>query len=347
MNNELEAMRFSPEDSQEYVISRLEERSVRKRALSDIANTMIREYVETFEKSPEALTAGDADALWSFLNMLIPDGWLGNLIPDYGIALRLARILAGYSRRVKDWDHYVIALNRCAVTHYALFLGHSPDYQDSPYWTGNVAPTMASLREEGLKLLPDIRVSDYIRNFSGLRAKQTPPEVGGNADFVVEDRRDVKGFINVLGIESPGLTSSPAIAEMVAGMVKDHLPLDPNPSFNGDRPGSDLLFSERTPEERAELIAADPDYGEMICRCESVSKREVLDALNNPLGAKTFVSLKYRSRVSMGRCQGGFCIPRIARLLYEEFGWKWEDFVDHSERSAMFAGKVLNGGELR
>ena len=226
-----------------------------------------------------------------------------------------------------------------------ILIGPSADYQDSPYWTGNVAPTMASLREEGLKLLPDIRVSDYIRNFSGLRAKQTPPEVGGNADFVVEDRADVKGFINVLGIESPGLTSSPAIAEMVVDMVRRHLPLVPDPEFNGVRPGSDILFSERSPEERAEMIAADPDYGEMICRCESVSKREVLDALNNPLGAKTFVSLKYRSRVSMGRCQGGFCIPRIARLLYEEFGWKWEDFVDHSAKSGMFAGTVLDGGE--
>ena len=223
-----------------------------------------------------------------------------------------------------------------------ILIGPSADYQDSPYWTGNVAPTMASLREEGLKLLPDIRVSDYIRNFSGLRAKQTPPDVGGNADFVVEDRPDVIGFINVLGIESPGLTSSPAIAEMVVEMVKAHLPFVPDPEFNGVRPGSYMLFSERSPEERAELIKADPDYGEMICRCESVSKREVLDALNNPLGAKTFVSLKYRSRVSMGRCQGGFCIPRIARLLYEEFGWKWEDFVDHSEKSAMFAGQVLN-----
>lgn len=226
-----------------------------------------------------------------------------------------------------------------------ILIGPSADYQDSPYWTGNVAPTMASLREEGLKLLPDIRVSDYIRNFSGLRAKQTPPEVGGNADFVVEDRADVKGFINVLGIESPGLTSSPAIAEMVVDMVRTHLPLVPDPEFNGVRSGSDILFSERSPEERAEMIAADPDYGEMICRCESVSKREVLDALNNPLGAKTFVSLKYRSRVSMGRCQGGFCIPRIARLLYEEFGWKWEDFVDHSAKSGMFAGTVLDGGE--
>ena len=127
-------------------------------------------------------------------------------------------------------------------------------------------------------------------------------------------------------------------------MVGRHLKLEKNPDFNGVRPGSALLFSERSPEERAELIAEDPDYGEMICRCEQVSRREVIDALNNPLGAKTFVSLKYRSRVSMGRCQGGFCIPRIARLLREEFGWKWEDFTEHGGGSKMFSGTVLNGG---
>lgn len=225
-----------------------------------------------------------------------------------------------------------------------ILIGPSADYQDSPYWTGNRPLTMASLRTEGQKLMNGIRVSDYIRSFAGLRAKQTPPEVGGNADFVIEDRSDVKGFINVMGIESPGLTSSPAIAEMVCGMVGRHLKLEKNPNFNGVRPGSALLFSERSPEERAELIAEDPDYGEMICRCEQVSRREVIDALNNPLGAKTFVSLKYRSRVSMGRCQGGFCIPRIARLLREEFGWKWEDFTEHGGGSKMFSGSVLNGG---
>jgi glycerol-3-phosphate dehydrogenase len=226
-----------------------------------------------------------------------------------------------------------------------ILIGPSADYQDSPYWTGNVALTMASLRAEGQKLMNGIRVSDYIRSFAGLRAKQTPPEVGGNADFVIEDRPDVKGFINIVGIESPGLTSSPAIAEMVRGMVERHLKLERKTDFNGVRPGSALLFSERSPEERAEMIAEDPDYGEMICRCEQVSRREVIDALNNPLGAKTFVSLKYRSRVSMGRCQGGFCIPRIARLLREEFGWNWEDFTEHGGGSKMFSGLVLNGGD--
>lgn len=228
-----------------------------------------------------------------------------------------------------------------------ILIGPSADYQDSLRWTGNEAPVMASLRDEGLKLLPDIHVSDYIRTFAGLRAKRTPPEVGGNADFVIEDRPDVKGFINVLGIESPGLTSSPAIAEMVLGFVGNHLELRRTPDFNGARPGNALSFSERSPEERADMIAADPDYGEMICRCEGVSKREVLDALDNPLGARAFVSLKYRSRVSMGRCQGGFCFPRIVRLLREEFDWEWEDFVDHSAASAMFSGCALGGGEDR
>lgn len=224
-----------------------------------------------------------------------------------------------------------------------ILIGPSADYQDSPAWTGNCVLTMATLREEGRKLSSRIEARDYIRSFAGLRAKRTPPEVGGNADFIIEDRSDVKGFINVLGIESPGLTSSPAIAERVLGMVKNHLQLVAKSDFNGVCPGRAVFFSELSPEERADLIAQDPDYGEIICRCESITKREVLDALNNPLGAKTFVSLKYRSRVSMGRCQGGFCVPRITRLLQEEFGWKWDDFADHNVGSRLFTGVVLGG----
>lgn len=226
-----------------------------------------------------------------------------------------------------------------------ILIGPSANYQQSPVWYGNKAEVMESLRKEGARLLPTIRMSDYIRSFSGIRAKQTPPEVGGNADFVVEDRADASGFINVMGIESPGLTSSPAIAEMVRGYAANHLPLEPKDDFRAERPGSALLFCERSPQERADLIASDPDYGEIICRCESVTRREVLDALSNPLGARTFASLKYRSRVSMGRCQGGFCTPKIARILQEEFGWDWDSFTSHSAASRLFAGRVLEGGD--
>jgi glycerol-3-phosphate dehydrogenase len=199
---------------------------------------------------------------------------------------------------------------------------------------------MNDLRREGQLLLPEIRVTDYIRSFAGIRPKQTPPEVGGNKDFVIEDRKDAKGFINLVGIESPGLTSAPAIAQMARDMVGRHITLIPDPSFDPVRPGSPLYFSELPAEERAARIADNPNYGEIICRCEKITKQEIIDAINNPLGAKTLVSIKYRARSSMGRCQGGFCVPRITRILRNEFGWTPEDFLKRGRSSPLFAGTV-------
>jgi len=221
-----------------------------------------------------------------------------------------------------------------------ILIGPSAQYLDDPADYGCSACVMEDLRREGQNLLPDIRVTDYIRSFSGNRAKRTPPSVGGNADFVIEDRRDKEGFINLLGIESPGLTSSPAIALMVREMVEKHVVLRPNPSFNPLRQGSALFFSELPSEEKADLIAKNPNYGEIVCRCEKITKQEILDAIHNPLGARTLASIKYRARASMGRCQGGFCIPRIARILRDEFGFRPEDFLKSGASSPLFVGNV-------
>ncbi len=137
--NALEAMRFSPEDSREYVIAKLEERSAKKRVIAGVANTMIREYVETFEKAPESLTPEDANALMAFLEMLIPDGVVKDLVTDYGVALRIARILAGYYRRREDWNRYAIALNRCFLGFQLVVNAHSCALEDSPYVEESIA----------------------------------------------------------------------------------------------------------------------------------------------------------------------------------------------------------------
>ncbi|MDD2454072.1 MAG: (2Fe-2S)-binding protein, partial [Synergistaceae bacterium] len=113
--------------------------------------------------------------------------------------------------------------------------------------------------------------------------------------------------------------------------------------------GSTFFFSELPAEERASMIADNPNYGEIICRCEKITKQEILDAITNPLGARTLVSIKYRARASMGRCQGGFCVPRITRILRDEFGWAPEDFIKRSTASPLFAGNVrsVKGGGVR
>jgi glycerol-3-phosphate dehydrogenase len=192
-------------------------------------------------------------------------------------------------------------------------------------------------------LLPGLSGTDFIRNFSGLRPKQTPPGTGGFKDFVIESRADIPGFINLLGIESPGLTCSPAIAAMVRDLVSDILPLREKENFSPERPGNAGYFFELDPEEKADLVAENPDYGEVVCRCEQITRKEVLDAIENPLKARTIAGIKYRSRAMMGRCQGGFCLPRIVRILEEDFGYRPEDFLLFSPDSHLFTGRVREG----
>jgi glycerol-3-phosphate dehydrogenase len=198
---------------------------------------------------------------------------------------------------------------------------HSADRED--YST--TRRVLESLRREGRRLLPALSAGDYIRCFSGNRPKLTPPEVGGNADFTIEETQ-VPGFIRLQGIESPGLTASPAIAEEVRRIVGIFLPLNEKKNFTLSRQGSAERFADLSMDVKTEMARANRDYGEIICRCESITKREVRDAIENPLGASTIKSVKYRARVMMGRCQGGFCLPRIMRMLREDYGYR-ETFV--------------------
>jgi len=164
--------------------------------------------------------------------------------------------------------------------------------------------------------------------------------MGGFKDFVIESREDIKGFVNLVGIESPGLTSSPAIAVMVKDMVAKLLPLKKKDTFDGTRSGMASYFYQLPDEQKADLVLQNPDYGEVVCRCEQITKKEVLDAISNPLGVKTINGIKYRSRAMMGRCQGGFCLPRIVQILEKEFGYNPEDYLLKSKTSPLFIGKM-------
>jgi glycerol-3-phosphate dehydrogenase len=221
-----------------------------------------------------------------------------------------------------------------------ILIGPSNEYIDESDDYACTADVIKLLKKEGHELLPGLSTSDFIRNFSGLRPKQTSPEEKGFKDFVIESRRDLPGFINLVGIESPGLTSSPAIALMVKDMVGETLSLKEKGSFVAERKGLTGFFHELPPEEKADLIAEDPDYGEIICRCEQITKKEILDAIQNPLGSKTINGIKYRARAMMGRCQGGFCLPRIVQILEKEFGYRPDDFLLSNPGSNLFTGYV-------
>ena len=201
---------------------------------------------------------------------------------------------------------------------------------------------MEDLRREGRDLLPGLSASDFIGNFAGNRPKLNPPEVGGFADFIIEET-SVPGFIHLIGMESPGLTAAPAIAEMIRDMAGKHLPLDKRDDFISERPGFTGTFSALPFEQRMDLIKSEPEYGEIFCRCEHITKREIRQAIENPLGARTMASIRYRSRAMQGRCQGGFCVPRIVCMLRDEYGFKPEDFLLRG-KAPMFDGYVRKGG---
>ena len=125
---------------------------------------------------------------------------------------------------------------------------------------------------------------------------------------------------------------------MVA-LLERRLPLTPKETFQPQRRGIPR-FRTLPPEEQAALIAADPDYGEVCCRCQTVTRAEVRQAIENPLGVKTISGIKYRAWATTGRCQGGYCLPKIAQMLVEEYGLSPEEVTYRGEGSSLFTGRV-------
>lgn len=195
------------------------------------------------------------------------------------------------------------------------------------------------LVKEGTKILPQIKREHFIRNFSGIRPKLVGKDKGGYADFVIEERNEIPNVINLIGIESPGLTSAVPIAEYVVDKIKAKEDLKENKSFDPIRKGI-VRFIDQCEEKQAELIKENPDYGEIICRCENVTKAEIVQAINNPLGVDTLTGIKYRTRCMMGRCQGGYCQTRIAELVMKEKNKDIDEVNYLRQNGRMFSGEV-------
>ena len=165
-------------------------------------------------------------------------------------------------------------------------------------------------------------------------------ENGTIQDFKIEIRPELAPHaVNLVGIESPGLTAAVPIGRMVARMMQEYEAFKENPEFNPKREGI-IRFDVQDDETKAKLIAEDPDYGEVICRCEKVTKAEILKAIHNPLGVHTMTGIKYRTRSMMGRCQGGYCQMRIEKMIEDELGVKDTDIRYARQNSWMFTGEV-------
>jgi glycerol-3-phosphate dehydrogenase len=178
---------------------------------------------------------------------------------------------------------------------------------------------------------------DVITTFAGVRAHCD------RDDFILGEAPDAPRFFNAGGVESPGLTSSPAIGEYLADSVADKLGAKPNKNFNPIRK-SIPKFREMTDRERAEAIASNPDYAKIVCRCETVTEAEIREAIRRPVGARTIDGIKRRTRAGMGRCQAGFCTPATIRILCEELDISPLDVTKFGGGSKMLGGYLFNEG---
>lgn len=168
----------------------------------------------------------------------------------------------------------------------------------------------------GYATFPDGTRDKVITYFAGLRAADY------TEDFIIEESKIVDGFIHVAGIQSPGLASAPAIGEYVLNIVKNYyknknIELKENKSFNPIR-NHPKIFFELSNEEKYEIIKKDPRYGQIICRCESITEGEIVECLHRPIPCTTIDGIKRRVRATAGRCQGGFCGPRLVEIMARE-----------------------------
>ena len=219
-----------------------------------------------------------------------------------------------------------------------ILLGPSAEFVEDPDDKSTTRNMMKTLLSEARKIIPNIPQNAVINAYSGIRCKLSSPKDGGWADYRVEESKQIPGFINLLGIESPGLTAAPAIAKKVTKMVSKYLDLKTKSNFKiKNKPKH---FSQMSLKEQSEVIKKDEKWGRIICRCEHVTEAEVIEALSNSIGAKTLSSVKYRSRAGMGRCQGGFCTQHIVRIMNEKFKINTDELTLKSSNSNLFYGKT-------
>ena len=221
----------------------------------------------------------------------------------------------------------------------------------SPTIHGNliVGPTAVDIDDkEGINTTAEgisdliTKANDHVKNlplkkvitsFAGLRAHED------NHEFIIGEVEDAPNFIDCAGIESPGLTSSPAIGEMVGNIFKEKLNLKEKSNWKKTRRGI-LNPSTLSMDERNELIKKQPAYGNIICRCESISEGEIIDAIHRPLGARSLDGVKRRTRAGMGRCQAGFCSPKTMEIINRELGLDYENITKSGGKSNIVFGRT-------
>ncbi|MCM1289702.1 MAG: NAD(P)/FAD-dependent oxidoreductase [Corallococcus sp.] len=218
------------------------------------------------------------------------------------------------------------------TTHGNILVGPTAADVEDKDDVNTVAERLNEAFDKALVTVPSLSRRDIITQFAGLRAHLD------SDDFEVGES-SVDNFFNVAGIESPGLTCAPAIAADVAAQAAAKLNLPQNIHFNAHRKAIPQ-FSKLSDAERQKLIEQNPLYGKIVCRCETVTEGEIVDAIRRPVGAKDLDGVKRRVRAGMGRCQAGFCTPRIMEILARELGCDLQDVTKSGGNSNVVVGRT-------
>jgi len=204
------------------------------------------------------------------------------------------------------------------------------------------APGLEEISEGARRIIPSINLRMAITSFAGIRST---PNI---YDFYIKISEQIKGVIHAAGVESPGFASSPATAEYIVGLLADAgLELSEKENYIPTRraDGNHRQFNRLSDTEKAEACKNNPSYGKMVCRCETVTEADLIDAIHAPIPAVTIDMLKKRTRAGMGRCQGGFCSPRAAVLIAEHTAQELSKISKCGGGSWLVSGKKNKGDE--
>ena len=222
------------------------------------------------------------------------------------------------------------------TVHGNILVGPTAEDIDDKDDVSTTADGLDKIRLQSALSIKDLPLNKTITSFSGLRSHEAGHE------FIIGEPEDAEGFFDCAGIESPGLSAAPAIGEDIATMIADKLNLEEKEDFDPYRTG--ILDPLTLDEDRLnELIKVRPDYGKIICRCESVTEGQIRDAIRRIPGARSIDGVKRRVRAGMGRCQGGFCSPSVMEILADELKCDISEVTKKGQGSEIILGenKVL------
>lgn len=221
------------------------------------------------------------------------------------------------------------------TVHGNLIVGPNADARDKDD-TSTKTRCLDFVREKAVKSVPSINFRENIRNFTGVRAATDID------DFIIEFA--CEGFLDLAGIKSPGLSAAPAIAELAVKMLGESgLVLEEKESFTDER--THLRFKHLSDEEKNNAVKKNSAYGRVICRCETITEGEIIDALNSPIPPVSLDGIKRRAGTGMGRCQGGFCGPKVLEIMAKYKNEPFEAVLQDNTGSVILTGKTKSEGD--